>query len=114
VYSASADGTARIWDPIGLHPVVLRGHSGLIKTLEVRRDGRMVVTASADRTARLWDAETGQSRVLPRHEDMVVFAAYTDDEHVITVDHGGTITEFPDDIPADRAGFAAWLAAAIR
>jgi len=38
----------------------------------------------------------------------------SDDAHVITVDHGGTVTEFPDDLPADRLGLIAWLAAAVR
>jgi len=112
IVSASADGTVRVWD--GGNALVLRGHTGLITALDVRSDGRMVVTASADRTARIWDAATGHGRALPAHEDSVVFAGYTDDAHVVTVDHGGTVTEFPDDLPADRLGLSAWLAAAVR
>src|SRR5262249_29368084 len=87
--SASADGTVRLW---GSDTLVLRGHTGLITALEIRGDGRMVVTASADRTARIWDAATGHGRALGAHEDSVVFAGYSDDAHVVTVDHGGTIT----------------------
>jgi len=54
--SASADGTARVWDvSAGEARTVLRGHAGPVASAAFSPDGRRVVTTSSDRTARIWD-----------------------------------------------------------
>jgi WD40 repeat protein len=60
VVTASADGTAQVWDvetgkPIG----VPMKHTGWVRTAEFNQDGTEVVTASYDGTAQIWDARTG-------------------------------------------------------
>jgi len=58
IATASADGTARLWDAAHPQavPLVLRGHTGPVTALTFSPDDHWLATASADRTARLWDA----------------------------------------------------------
>src|SRR6185436_7611225 len=66
VFTASDDGTARVWrlDGAGV-PVVLRGHDAALHSLDVSADGRRVVTAAHDGTARVWNSDgTGVPIVL--------------------------------------------------
>jgi len=59
VVTASADGTARVWDPkTGATVGYLRGHSKSVNTATFSPDGKFIVTASDDATVRLWDAAT--------------------------------------------------------
>ncbi|MCC6696438.1 MAG: WD40 repeat domain-containing protein [Candidatus Hydrogenedentes bacterium] len=65
--TASADGTAIVWDlqtrDVLLH---LKGHIAGVATAWLTEDGRRVVTESYDGTSRVWDAQTGQcERTLP-------------------------------------------------
>ncbi|MCB8927746.1 MAG: hypothetical protein H6652_19195 [Ardenticatenaceae bacterium] len=59
--TASADGTARLWDGEGGLLTVLEGHSASVLSAAFNPDGTRIVTASADGTARLWDGEGGCS-----------------------------------------------------
>src|SRR5262249_9637858 len=61
VVSASADGTARVWNVATGKPVspALRHGADVIRAV-FSPDGRSVVTASLDQTARLWDVATGR------------------------------------------------------
>jgi WD40 repeat protein len=56
VVTASADGTARIWDAQSGQPLTapLR-HNGPVRSAQFSPDGRRIVTASADNAARVWD-----------------------------------------------------------
>lgn len=61
VVSASADGTARIWDVASAQQLhTLKGHTAEIHSVAVSPDAKFVVTGSADRTVRFWDVNTGQ------------------------------------------------------
>lgn len=40
--------------------LVLKGHTGLIATVDVSPDGKYIASASYDRTVKVWDAATGQ------------------------------------------------------
>jgi tetratricopeptide (TPR) repeat protein len=61
VVTASADGTARVWDATSGQPLTpsLR-HDRKVACALFSLDDRIVLTVSWDRTARLWDAESGQ------------------------------------------------------
>jgi WD40 repeat protein len=62
VATASADGTARLWDArSGKVLRTLKGHGGEVRGVALGEvDGRPVVaTAGDDGTARLWDASAG-------------------------------------------------------
>ncbi|MBC8726785.1 hypothetical protein F6X37_36610, partial [Paraburkholderia sp. 31.1] len=61
VVTASADGTARVWDAATGEVIAkLTGHQGPVFSAAFSPDGQRVVTASADGTARVWDAATGE------------------------------------------------------
>jgi WD40 repeat protein len=81
VATASADGTARLWDgKTGTEMAVLRGHEHSVWSTAFSPDGRRVATASWDCTARLWDAETGtEIAALRGHEHSVWSTAFSPD-----------------------------------
>lgn len=65
--SASADGTARIWDVArGECRRVLRGHSDVVYAAAFAPDGSRLATASQDGTARLWSWADGRTESVLR------------------------------------------------
>ncbi len=83
IVTASADGTAQVWDTESGLPVgePMR-HDGEVKRARFSRDDRRVVTASHDGTGRVWDAKTGfpLSESL-RHDLQVRNACFSPDFH---------------------------------
>jgi WD40 repeat protein len=93
VVTASADGTARIFDATsGKQIQLLRGHNDLVNSAAFSPDGRFVVTASNDKTVRIWDAMTGKEiTVLHGHEKEVNSAAFSPDgTRVVTASNDKT------------------------
>jgi|ERR1700722_303456 len=43
----------------GRELLVLKGHTGIVKALAFRDDGKVLASASSDGTVRLWDLRTG-------------------------------------------------------
>ncbi len=116
--TASADGTARIWDVATgketgppLQPGPSENGKGAPKTwvhtAEFSPDGREIVTASWDDYARLWDAQTGQEVGPPlKHGGRVVTARFSPDgSRVVTAsyDHTAQIWDVRTGKPAGAA-----------
>jgi WD40 repeat protein len=86
VVTASADGTAQVWDAATGDPVTppLK-HNGAVNCAAFSPDGRRVVTASEDGTARMWDAATGRLVATLKHEGGVLSAVFSPDgKRVVT------------------------------
>jgi WD40 repeat protein/tetratricopeptide (TPR) repeat protein len=86
ILTASADGTARIWDvATGKAVCPPLKHKGYVNAVALDRDGKRVVTASHDGTARVWDVASGQpiGSVL-QHDLPVWHAVFSPDGHVLT------------------------------
>src|SRR5262249_8527835 len=109
VVTASADGTARVWD-------VARGeavsgaleHGATVRHAAFGRNG-LLVTARDDRTARLWDVATGGAgSPPPRHKDAVLHASFSaDGRRLVTAGADGTARIWdcsPDDHLGDELG----------
>ncbi len=81
VATASADGTARVWDATSGKLVhTLAGHSDWVHSVSFSPDGTRLATASGDGKARLWDAASGQLRLtLSGHSDVVFGVAFSPD-----------------------------------
>jgi WD40 repeat protein len=78
VVTASADGTARLWDTVTGREARLP-HAEAVSSASFSPDGKRVVTA-AGRTVRLWDAATGKPLGEPHSlADRVSFAAFSPD-----------------------------------
>ncbi|MFN2221305.1 MAG: FHA domain-containing protein [Candidatus Promineifilaceae bacterium] len=92
IASASADGTAKVWDVTSKATVLtLVGHRGTVNSAVFSPDGTRLVTASDDETARIWDASSGeQLLVLQGHGDRVDYATFdAQGERVVTAGADG-------------------------
>jgi WD40 repeat protein len=91
--TASADGTARIWDSqTGKQLMVLR-ESDSVESATFSADGRRVVTASFDRDARIWNAETGEIvEILRGHINQVQAARFSPNgQYLVTMSYDNTV-----------------------
>ena len=53
--TASADKTARLWDPFtGEFKQILEGHTDEIFSCAFNYEGKIIITGSKDNTCRLW------------------------------------------------------------
>jgi Caspase domain/WD domain, G-beta repeat len=88
--TASADRTARLWDPAtGEHRGTLTGHDGPVWGVAFSPDGRLLATASWDKTARLWDPATGEHRrTLTGHDGRVWGVAFSPDGRLLATASG--------------------------
>lgn len=81
VLTASADGTARVWDATsGAVLMTLRHSTAAVNSAVFSPDGRLIATASDDGTAKLWDARTAaELRTLSGHRDNVSSVVFSPD-----------------------------------
>ncbi len=102
--TASADGTALLWDIKGVTrserepsrpppTATLSRHEKSLTTVIFSPDGTRLVTASADGTARVWDAQTGSEvRILAGHQDEVNAVAFSPaGNHIATASADGIV-----------------------
>jgi hypothetical protein len=90
ILTASADGTARLWDLNGRSLAILHGHTNQLSSAVFSPDGsRILTTSAADGTARLWDI-TGQPLVTLQGAapESAVFSR--DGAHILTTSYDGT------------------------
>lgn len=78
--TASADGTARLWDlSRGVTRAVLKGHADAVNSAVFSPNGSLVLTASVDRTARIWDTNGTLLVVFEGHADAISSAIFSPD-----------------------------------
>jgi WD40 repeat protein len=57
--TASADGSARVWDLRAANPaeqpLILHGHDGALTAAAISPDSRLLITGSSDQSVRLWE-----------------------------------------------------------
>ncbi|KAJ2901361.1 hypothetical protein MKZ38_001915 [Zalerion maritima] len=89
IASASADGTARIWDSAtGAHMETLVGHMAGINTVAWAPDSAVLATGSDDKKIRCWDRRTGRpahsvARQLVGHHSYVYCLAFSPQGNVL-------------------------------
>lgn len=84
VVTASADGTARLWDAATGRPLARLSHAETVSSASFSPDGKRVVTTSG-RTMRFWDAATGKPLSEHSLADRVSSAAFSPDgERIVT------------------------------
>ncbi len=101
--TASADGTAAIWDPrTGKRLTVLAGHDGEVNDVALGAD--FAVTGSDDGTVRWWSADGGRQQRSAALGGGAVFAVdlSPDGKHVAAVTADGVVAVF------DGRGKARW------
>ncbi len=79
--TASADGTARLWDAeTGRELATFRGHVGDVNMAKLSPDGRLLATAGDDHTVRLWNVSPPGLRATCRgHSGEVHSVAFSPD-----------------------------------
>ena len=100
LYSASRDGTARIWDisaAAGRDWLNLVGHSDRLFGVAYRPDGAQLATWSHDGTVKLWDAATGAVLHTLSHEEDAASEgnpSYSPDSKRVAIVSGNGATVF--------------------
>ncbi len=99
IATASADHTARIWEPSGQLIKVLEGHGDSVLDAAFSPDGARVVTASMDRTAAVWDVATWKKLLTLSHGTGVGSATFSPDGfRILTNERGGRLIKLWDAI----------------
>ncbi|HEY3568663.1 MAG TPA: TIR domain-containing protein [Thermoanaerobaculia bacterium] len=82
--SGHRDGLAKLWDlKSGKWLATLKGHSGIVSSVQITPDGRFALSGSLDRTIKLWDLEMGTCvGTLEGHQSKV---------HSVAISHDGNL-----------------------
>ena len=98
VVTASADGTARIWDLSDIKfPETMRfaGHEGPVHSVAFRADGIQLVTGGADKLVKVWDLATREEvRVLSGHGGAVLGVCFSANNQLVSVSADKTLKQW--------------------
>jgi WD40 repeat protein len=100
LFSASPDGTIRVWDgtplaqgtPLRRHP--LQGHRGPVFGLAFSPDGHYLATGALDDTARLWDVGAKKLMHTLPGQDISTVAFHDGGRWLTTVSTDGTLVQW--------------------
>lgn len=83
--SGHRDGSIRLWDlKTGQRIATLKGHSGVVYSVQASQDWRFAVSGSKDATIKIWDIEKGACvGTLEGHKDEVSSVAISSDGSLI-------------------------------
>jgi WD40 repeat protein len=76
VATASADGSARLWEAEDQRERARLLHNGPVNAVTFSPTAQLLLTASDDNTARLWDISTGAEMAQMLHDDAVTAAVF--------------------------------------
>ncbi|MGB3516780.1 MAG: protein kinase [Elainellaceae cyanobacterium] len=86
--TASADGTAQVWQVVGDDDrsvlITTLQHGAAVNTLAFSADERYLATASQDQTVQLWDGQENEARVLSHGEAIQAIAFSGDGSQLVT------------------------------
>src|SRR6185369_1940267 len=85
VLSGHRDGRVRLWNlETGQCLLTLKGHSDIVKSVQITSDGRFGVSSSDDKTVKVWDLKVGSCvGTLEGHQKAVPSVAISPDGNVI-------------------------------
>lgn len=90
--SASADGTARIWDNQGALIRRLEGHSQAVTQAKFSPNRQEVLTASNDKTAKLWNFDGKVLANLIGHQDKIISIDFSENgRYILTASKDNTV-----------------------
>ena len=79
IATASADGTAKLWDRKGQELQTLSGHTDFVRSVSFSPDGETIATASHDGTAKLWDRKGQELQTLSGHTNWLSSVSFSPD-----------------------------------
>jgi len=88
--SASADGTAKLWNVINGEEIYSFEHGGRVWDVSFSKDEKQVLTCSEDNTAKLWDIESGDLIKTFNHQGIWRCKFAKDGNHILTWDKNVT------------------------
>jgi len=89
--SSSRDHTVKLWEARDLSksPVIFRGHSGRIWSLDFSADSQTLVSGSLDRTVRLWDVGAWQNETILNRDSAALGLRFSPDGRLTGRSQGG-------------------------
>ncbi len=95
IATASADGTAKLWNLQGKQITTLK-HNDSVNNVVFSPDGKTIATASFDRTAKLWNLQ-GQEIAILKHNRWVFKVVFSPDGNSLATASGDDITKLSSD-----------------